>query len=79
MRDFIDISRSPTDQENPYLLFIFQGGVLMNVNRYDNIESLAAHCKRLALPVVSVDPHIRAELRAYSIDAQPPVMRAVGA
>jgi hypothetical protein len=78
MRDFIDISLSPTDTDYPYLLFVFRNGALVDVTRHHQVDTIVETCRYLELPVVAIDPQLRAELRAYGIHAQPPKMRTVG-
>ncbi len=78
MRSFIELSRSASEPERPYLAFVFEQGSITSVARHADIAAVADWCKRRGLPVVTIDPQLRAEMRAYGIDAHPPIMRAVG-
>lgn len=78
MLDFIDISLSTSDQEQPYLIFVFERGTVTSVTRYAQITSVADYCQRHALPVVSSNPTIREALAAFGIAVQPFEVRMVG-
>lgn len=78
MGNFIDISISPSDTERRYLVFLFRDGVLCDVTRHADIASVVAMCLLQALPVVSIDPHVRRDLRAHGIESHPPAVQIVG-
>jgi hypothetical protein len=77
MRNFIDISLSPSDRERPYLVFVFENGSIVEVTRHARMDAVAACCKQRALPVISSEPLVRAELYKYGIQSGPPLMKAV--
>jgi hypothetical protein len=77
MRNFIDISMSPSDRERPYLVFVFEDGSIVGVTRHARLDAVADYCKRRALPVISSEPIVRAELYKYGIQSGPPLMKAV--
>jgi hypothetical protein len=78
MRDFLDISISPSDREQPYLIFRFENGGILGVTRQGRIDTVADYCRRTALPVFSSDPLVRDALSAVGIDCHAPIMRAIG-
>jgi hypothetical protein len=77
MRNFIDISMSPSDREQPYLIFVFENGSIVGVTRHARLDAVADYCRQRALPVISSEPRVRAELYKYGIQSAPPFMRAV--
>jgi hypothetical protein len=77
MRDFIDISLSPSDQERPYLIYVFENGSIVGVTRHARLDAVANYCKQRALPVISSESFVRAELYKYGIQSGPPLMKAV--
>ncbi len=78
MRDFIDVSVSPSDREKPYLVCLFEDGCIASVTRYTEVAEVAAYCKQYALPVISSEPRVRAELYRYGVRSGPPLVRARG-
>jgi hypothetical protein len=78
MRDFLDISISPSDREQPYLIFRFENGGILGVTRQARIDAVADYCRRASLPVFSSDSVVRDALSAVGIECHAPVMRAIG-
>lgn len=78
MRDFVDISLSPSDGERPYLVFLFHDGVVRDVTRHADIAAVVMTCQQHGLPVVALDPQVRRELRIYGIEAHLPTVKTVG-
>lgn len=78
MTSFIDISISPSNQEEPYLILLFENGKVTHVAHYRHIASVAAYCQRQHLPVVSGSAQVCTALAAHDIAVQPFQTRAVG-
>jgi hypothetical protein len=78
MRDFLDISVSPSDREQPYLIFRFEDGGILGVTRQARIDAVADYCRRTTLPVFSGDPVVRDALSAIGVECHAPLVRAVG-
>jgi hypothetical protein len=70
MLDFIDISCSLSDRNRPYQVLRFERGAVAEIVGFLRIETLAAYCKRHAVPVVTSSPHLSSELQAHGIAAQ---------
>lgn len=78
MRDFLDISISPSDREQPYLIFRFENGGIFGVTRYARIDAVADYCRHMALPVFSSEPLVRDALSRVGIECHAPTVRAIG-
>jgi hypothetical protein len=78
MRDFLDISISPSDRDTPYLIFRFADGSIASVTRQARIEAVADYCRRSGVPVFSGDAVVRDTLSAVGITCHEPTVRAIG-
>jgi hypothetical protein len=78
--DLIDIDRFGDDHNASYHAFVWRDG---KVEAYcacssQQLYQVAAFCKRYSLPVVANSPQVRADLRAFGIDALLPRENMIG-
>jgi hypothetical protein len=77
MRTFLDISLSPSDQQQPYLVFLFEDGSISDVTRYADMRAVAEYCRAHPLPVISGEASIRTSLQELGIQSWAPRVREV--
>lgn len=78
MLNFIDVSLTTSNPEQPYFVLVFENGSVTAVTRHATIESLVQYCQQRNLPIVSSRPQIRAELTRHGLKVQPFEFRQVG-
>jgi hypothetical protein len=78
LRDFIDISFSPLEHEQPYSVFVYEAGAIADIQLYADLHEVATYCQQRGLPVVLSSPEIQADLLAHGVTTQPFDTRTAG-
>jgi hypothetical protein len=79
MKDrYIDVFYSPNDYHTPYQVWVWNTGRVVERASHVDIEQTVSFCEQKALPVLSNDPELRAELRAHGINVRHTVERELG-
>ncbi len=77
MRDFIDVSFSTSDHQEPYIVLVFHDGRIVEALRCMQIAAVADYCRQSGLAVISQDDRVRADLYQAGVHSHMPLMRAV--
>lgn len=77
MRDFIDVSFSTSDHEEPYIVLVFQDGRIVEALRCMQIAAVADYCRQRGLTVISEDDRVRQDLDQAGVHSHMPLMRSV--